>query len=110
MMQAFKKVGGSDRHRRSKTAFQAYRFYQPGHMNDPLDAMVLSPAPNGRIRCWANPQGSWRSHRAAAGVFELPGAARRMAIVSRQGGHDHTPARTQPVSGACVASALDGVK
>lgn len=39
---------------------------------------------------WANPQGSWLSHRAAAGVFELLGASHNMAIVFRRGSHDHT--------------------
>lgn len=38
---------------------------------------------------WANPQGSWQSHRAARCVFELLGADRRMGIVFRAGGHDH---------------------
>ncbi len=38
---------------------------------------------------WANPQGSWQSHRAARCVFELLGADRRMDIVFRAGGHDH---------------------
>ena len=38
---------------------------------------------------WANPQGSWQSHRAAQCVFELLGAAGRSDIVFRPGGHDH---------------------
>lgn len=39
---------------------------------------------------WANPQGSWLSHRAAICVFDLLGAARNAAIVFRQGDHDQT--------------------
>lgn len=39
---------------------------------------------------WANPQGSWQSHRAARCVFDLLGAARHNGIVFRPGGHDHT--------------------
>lgn len=39
---------------------------------------------------WANPQGSWQSHRAARCVFDLLDARGRMAIVFRAGGHDHT--------------------
>lgn len=38
---------------------------------------------------WANPQGSWQSHRAAQQVFALLGAAQRQRIVFRSGGHDH---------------------
>ncbi len=38
---------------------------------------------------WANPQGSWQTHRAAQRVFDLLGAADKAAIVFRVGGHDH---------------------
>lgn len=38
---------------------------------------------------WANPQGTWQTHRAARCVFALLGAAHRQAIVFRGGGHDH---------------------
>ncbi|MCZ4313319.1 hypothetical protein O4H66_07870 [Comamonadaceae bacterium G21597-S1] len=38
---------------------------------------------------WANPQGSWQSHRAAQCVFDLLGAAGRSDIVFRAGGHEH---------------------
>jgi dienelactone hydrolase len=41
---------------------------------------------------WANPQGSWQSHRAARPAFELLGAQARMDIVFRPGGHAHTTA------------------
>lgn len=39
---------------------------------------------------WANPQGSWQTHRAARCVFELLGAADNNLITFRDGGHDHT--------------------
>ena len=39
---------------------------------------------------WANPQGSWQSHRAAQCVFDLLGVAQHAAIIFRAGGHDHT--------------------
>lgn len=39
---------------------------------------------------WANPQGSWQSHRAAQCVFDLLGARDQLAIAFRAGGHDHT--------------------
>jgi hypothetical protein len=39
---------------------------------------------------WANPQGSWQSHRAARGVFALLAAAQQIGIVFRPGGHDHS--------------------
>jgi len=39
---------------------------------------------------WANPQGSWQSHRAARCVFDLFDAREQMAAVFRAGGHDHT--------------------
>lgn len=39
---------------------------------------------------WANPQGSWQSHRAAQCVFDLLGAPDKAAIVFRPKGHDHT--------------------
>ncbi|MEO8542157.1 MAG: hypothetical protein ABI434_01175 [Burkholderiaceae bacterium] len=39
---------------------------------------------------WANPQGSWQSHRAAQCVFDLLGASDALAIGFRQGGHAHT--------------------
>jgi hypothetical protein len=39
---------------------------------------------------WANPQGSWQSHRAAQCVYDLLGASDRLAIRFRQGGHAHT--------------------
>jgi hypothetical protein len=38
---------------------------------------------------WANPQGSWQSHRAALCVFDLLGAVRQMGIAFRPGGHEH---------------------
>jgi hypothetical protein len=39
---------------------------------------------------WANPQGSWQTHRASQCVFDLLGAADRLAIGFRPGGHAHT--------------------
>ncbi len=39
---------------------------------------------------WANPQGSWQTHRAARCVFDLLGAPDNNRIVFREGGHDHT--------------------
>ncbi len=41
---------------------------------------------------WANPQGSWQTHRAARCVFELMGAVQQQAIVFRPGGHAHNAA------------------
>ncbi len=41
---------------------------------------------------WANPAGSWHTHRAAYAVYELLGAGERIAIRNRAGGHDHAPA------------------
>jgi hypothetical protein len=38
---------------------------------------------------WANPQGSWQSHRAAQCVYDLLGASDRLAIRFREGGHAH---------------------
>lgn len=38
---------------------------------------------------WANPQGSWQSHRAAQCVFDLLGVAQHLAIHFRPGGHAH---------------------
>lgn len=53
---------------------------------------------------WANPQGSWQSHRAARCVFDLLGAAQQMAIGFRPGGHDHTLADWE-----CLLSFADAV-
>ncbi len=39
---------------------------------------------------WANPQGSWQTHRAARCVFDLLGVADNNLITFRDGGHDHT--------------------
>ena len=39
---------------------------------------------------WANPQGSWQSHRAAQCVFDLLSAPHPPAIRFRAGGHAHT--------------------
>ena len=44
---------------------------------------------------WANPQGSWQTHRASQCVFDLLGAADRLAIGFRPGGHAHTLADWQ---------------
>ena len=41
---------------------------------------------------WANPQGSYHTHTAARAVYKLLGAAERIAITCRRGGHDHAPA------------------
>lgn len=39
---------------------------------------------------WANPHGSWLTHRAAQPVFDFLGAPQRNAIVFRDGGHAHS--------------------
>jgi len=39
---------------------------------------------------WANPQGSWQTHRAARCVFDLLGVPDNNMIAFREGGHDHT--------------------
>ena len=39
---------------------------------------------------WANPSGTWRTHAAAGEVYRFLGAAERIGIAFRQGGHDHT--------------------
>lgn len=44
---------------------------------------------------WANPQGSWQSHRAAQCVYDLLGASDRLAIRFREGGHAHSLADWQ---------------
>ena len=38
---------------------------------------------------WANPAGSWLTHRAARAAYALLGAQDRIAIAFRPGGHDH---------------------
>lgn len=38
---------------------------------------------------WANPTGTWQTHRAAAEVFRFLGAAEQIGIRYRNGGHDH---------------------
>lgn len=40
---------------------------------------------------WANPVGTWQTHRAAQEVFRFLGAPDRIAIRYRPGGHDHAP-------------------
>lgn len=44
---------------------------------------------------WANPQGSWLTHRAAQPVFDFLGAPKHNAIVFRNGGHAHSLADWQ---------------
>lgn len=53
---------------------------------------------------WANPQGSWQTHRAARAVFELLGVAEQLAIVFRDGGHAHNLADWN-----CLLDFADGV-
>ena len=38
---------------------------------------------------WANPSGTWQTHRAAREVFRFLGAEDRIGIAFRAGGHDH---------------------
>lgn len=38
---------------------------------------------------WANPQGTWQTHRAAREVYAFLGAQERIATVYRDGGHEH---------------------
>lgn len=40
---------------------------------------------------WANPQGTWQTHRAAQEVFRFLGAEERIAVHYREGGHKHAP-------------------
>ncbi len=44
---------------------------------------------------WANPQGTWLTHRAAREVYQLLGAPEQIAVSYREGGHDHTLADWQ---------------
>lgn len=44
---------------------------------------------------WANPQGSWLTHRTAQPVFDFLGAPEHNAIVFRDGGHAHSLADWQ---------------
>lgn len=41
---------------------------------------------------WANPSGTWQTHRAAREVFRFLGAEDRIGIRYRPGGHQHGPA------------------
>ena len=38
---------------------------------------------------WANPSGSWQTHRAAREVYDFLGASDNIAIAFREGGHEH---------------------
>lgn len=44
---------------------------------------------------WANPTGTWQTHRAAREVYRFLGAGERIGISFRAGGHDHSPADWQ---------------
>lgn len=58
-----------------------------------LKAMIAPRAlltTEARDDLWANPQGSWQSHRAAQCVFDLLSAPHPPAIHFRAGGHAHT--------------------
>jgi hypothetical protein len=39
---------------------------------------------------WANPQGTWLTHRAAMAVYALLGVPAHLAMACRPGGHDHS--------------------
>ncbi len=52
---------------------------------------------------WANPQGSWQTHRAAQEVYRFLGAPERIAIGNRAGGHDHAPEDWQRLLDFCDA-------
>lgn len=39
---------------------------------------------------WANPTGTWQSHRAAREVYRWLGAEDRLGILYREGGHEHS--------------------
>lgn len=41
---------------------------------------------------WANPAGTWQTHRAAAEVFRFLGAENQLGVHFRKGGHDHRTA------------------
>lgn len=46
----------------------------------------------GRGDAWANPGGTWQTHRAAAEAFRFLGAEEQIGIHYRRGGHDQSPA------------------
>ena len=41
---------------------------------------------------WANPEGTWQTHLAASEVYRLLDNEHAIAVVYREGGHDHHPA------------------
>ena len=52
---------------------------------------------------WANPMGSWQTHRAARAVYALLGVSQRIAIAFREGGHAHTLADWNTLLDFCDA-------
>lgn len=52
---------------------------------------------------WANPSGSWQTHRAAREVYHFLGAPDHIATRYRPGGHDHAPEDWRMLLDFCAA-------